>query len=383
MSSRGVSSLSELDQAANISGGDEFGNWRNHESRHATTFGPAVYQIRLRCMIRRPTIIDVAARAGVSKSTVSLVLQNSTLVKADTCDLVHAAMTELGYVYNRSAANLRSAKVGLIGLVINDLRNPFFTEFATSAQTAFSRAGFATVIANTDEDPEIQAQVVVSMIEHGVSAVVISPTYGQEAATFDPLIRARIPVLQVLRRADPTAFPFASFDYVTGGRLATQHLVDLGAQRIAFCGGLQGRAITLERMSGYLEVIEKSGLRPLILNGRSTGTFGRETAGILLHQHPDCDAALCFNDLVAMGLMAGFSAVNKQVGQEFKLVGFDNIEDCTLVHPQLSSVNCNITMFADDTAKTMLGWLQDGMRPADETRMPVELMARMSSLGVS
>src|SRR4051812_7587483 len=121
-------------------------------------------------MVRRPTIIDVAREAGISKSTVSLVLQNSPQVREETRKLVRGAMAKLGYVYNRSAANMRAANVGLIGLVINDLRNPFFTEFATSLQMALSARGYATVVANTDEDAELQSQVVAAMIEHGVSA---------------------------------------------------------------------------------------------------------------------------------------------------------------------------------------------------------------------
>ena len=124
---------------------------------------------------RRPTIIDVARKAGVSKSTVSLVIQNSPLVKQKTREQVQAAMTEIGYVYNRAAANLRSAGAGLVGLVINDLRNPFFTEFATSVQMALSSRGYAAVVANTDEDPQLQAQVVEAMVEHGVSAMILSP----------------------------------------------------------------------------------------------------------------------------------------------------------------------------------------------------------------
>jgi len=104
--------------------------------------------------MRRPTIIDVASRAGVSKSTVSLVLQESPLVRPETRETVRQAMAEIGYVYNRSAAQLRSSNTGLIGLVINDLRNPFFTEFATSVQMALSARGYATVVANTDESPQ-------------------------------------------------------------------------------------------------------------------------------------------------------------------------------------------------------------------------------------
>ncbi|MCX2721001.1 LacI family DNA-binding transcriptional regulator [Roseibium salinum] len=153
-------------------------------------------------MNKRPTILDVARHAGVSKSTVSLVLQNSTLVKETTRADVMRAIADLGYVYNRSAAGLRGAGSGLIGLIINDLRNPFFTEFAASAQMCFARQGYSTVIANTDEDPEIQAQVIDAMIEHGVSAFVISPTYGGDNQPFDRIRRAGIPAMQVLRQLD-------------------------------------------------------------------------------------------------------------------------------------------------------------------------------------
>ena len=98
-------------------------------------------------MNRRPTIVDVARKAGVSKSTVSNVLQGSPLVRPETRDQVRAAIADLDYVYNRAAANLRGGDIGLIGLVINDLRNPFFTEFAASAQLAFAARGFALGLA--------------------------------------------------------------------------------------------------------------------------------------------------------------------------------------------------------------------------------------------
>jgi LacI family transcriptional regulator len=286
-------------------------------------------------------------------------------------------------VYNRAAANLRQTNAGLIGLVINDLRNPFFTEFATSAQMAFSARGYATVIANTDEDAGLQRQVVQSMIEHGVSALVISPTYGDEAATFDPIARANIPAMQVLRQVDARTdlFPFASMDYASGGRLATQHLVDMGAKRIAFIGGFDGRPITLERMSGYLAVMAHHQMTPFTLHGRASRSFGREAAQTLSTDHPEIDAAICFNDLVALGMMNGMAELGRAVGQGFALVGCDDIEDCAQVWPPLSSVHCDIAGFARHTASTLLNWLENDIRPASETRANVELTIRASSAG--
>ena len=332
-------------------------------------------------MNRRPTIKDVAHTAGVSKSTVSLVLQNSALVKEETRVQVKQAMLDIGYVYNRNAANMRSSNAGLIGLVINDLRNPFFTEFATSVQMALSDRGYACVLANTDEDPAVQAQVVTAMIEHGVSALVISPAYGDEEATFGPLIRAGIPAMQVLRKVDARTdhFPFAAPDYPTGSRLAAEHLLATGARRIAFIGGVAGRAVARERMSGYLATLAQAGIDPVIIPGRASREFGREAARTLAQDHPDVDAAICFNDLVALGVLSGFAERGHPVGPSFRLVGFDDIEECAQAYPTLSSVRCNIAGFGKSIASTILGWLEDGSAPATQTLTDVELVIRASS----
>lgn len=334
-------------------------------------------------MDRRPTIIDVASHAGVSKSTVSLVLQNSPLVKSKTREDVRRAMADLGYVYNRSAAQLRQSNTGLIGLVINDLRNPFFTEFATSVQMALSAKGFACVLANTDEDPALQAQVVAAMLEHGVAALILSPAYGAVETTFDAIARANVPTMQVLRRAvqDVARFPFAVPDYRAGSRMATDHLLAGGAQRIAFVGGLEGREVTEQRMSGYLAALEGAGMQPLHLPGRPGRAFGREAALRLASGHPEVDAVLCFNDLVALGILSGCAQIGRRVGSELKVVGFDDIEDCAQVWPGLTSVRCDIAGFGREVAETVLGWLETGTRPQPETVTPVDLMIRASSMG--
>ncbi len=334
-------------------------------------------------MKRRPTILDVAARAGVSKSTVSLVLQNSPQVKMETRASVRAAMVEIGYVYNRAAAQMRSPGAGLIGLVINDLRNPFFTEFATVLQMTLAARGYTTIIGNSDENPELQADLVGSMIEHGVSALVVSAAHGASGDTFDRIAKAGVPALQVLRQADSRTqqFPFSSFDYASGSAHATRHLLNRGARRIAFVGGLEGRMITVERQSGYLRELARAGLPAISLHGRPARGYGIEVAERLLLEFPDVDAALCFNDLVALGLIAGFARLGHSIGDDFRIVGFDDIEECAQSWPQLSSVACDISGFARATADRLLTWLEDATPPAREHRAPVELVARMSSTG--
>jgi LacI family transcriptional regulator len=334
-------------------------------------------------MKKRPTIIDVARIAGVSKSTVSNVLQNSVLVRPATRALVEKAMQDLNYVYNRAAANLRGAQVGLIGLVINDLRNPFFTEFAASAQMVFAERGYATVIANTDETPSIQAQVIASMIEHGVSGFLISPTYVDEPEGLETVWRAGIPTMQVLRRIDVRTdmFPFATLDYETGGRRATEHLLALGLTRIAFVGGLQDRPVTEERMAGYRTAMAAAGLEPVAFHGRPSRAYGRDMALGLQGESPGLEAAICFSDLVALGMLAGFAQTGVRVGADFRLVGFDDIEECALAWPQLSSVRCDVARFGRDSAEGMLAWIEEGIQPPETRLAPVKLIVRMSSGG--
>lgn len=332
-------------------------------------------------MKARPTILDVAKQAGVSKSTVSLVLQGSSTVKETTRVAVRQAMTDIGYVYNRSAATLRSSSSGLIGLVINDLRNPFFTEFAALFQMELARKGFATVLANSDEDPELQTSMISSLVEHGVSAFIISPSYGDEKETLAILNASGTPTLQVfrtLKSGDPK-LPFIAPDYERGGQLATKHLLEMGCKRIAFLGGLDGRLVTEERMSGYLAVLRDAGIDPIVLTGQATRAFGKDMAAVLQTEYPDVDGVICFNDLVALGVLSACPELGIKVGNDLRVVGFDDIEDCQDSYPPLTSVSCNIPDFASSAAAQILAWVKEGKVPQMSARSPVELIKRASS----
>lgn len=331
--------------------------------------------------MRRPTIIDVAKSAGVSKSTVSLVLQGSAQVKSETRDQVHAAMKEIGYVYNRSAANLRSSGTALIGLVINNLNNPFFTEFATSLQMALGSRGYAVVVANTNEDPDIQDQVVGAMLEHGVSALILSPAYGDAQGILQAVERAGVPMMQVLRRIGCASgsIPFIAPDYGQGGRIATRFLLGTGARQIAFIGGLEGQEVTQERVSGYLQVMEEQGLDPLVLTGHSSRSFGQSTAARLFAEHPQCEAAVCFNDLVAFGMINGCREAGRSVGEQFQIIGFDDIQEAAECWPALSTVHCGVDAFGKQVAETVLKWLEDSVVPSPCLRTPVRLVRRQTT----
>src|SRR5579871_2396904 len=143
---------------------------------------------------RRATIVDVARRAGVSKSTVSLVLGGSALVAEATRERVSDAMSELGYIYHRGAATLRGAKSGVLGMVINDLSNPFYVELAIGIERACQGASFIPFLANSAEDPIRQQEVIRSMREHGAAGLILAPAIDTALSDIKTLV-AGLPVV--------------------------------------------------------------------------------------------------------------------------------------------------------------------------------------------
>ncbi|SDW51508.1 substrate-binding domain-containing protein [Roseicitreum antarcticum] len=248
-------------------------------------------------------------------------------------------------------------------------------------RVACGAEGFATVVANSDEDATLQHQVIISMLEHGVSAILISPSYGDTKTTFDAIRRSHTPTLQVLRTGDRRIedFPFYSIDYTSGSMLAVDHLLSQGLRDIAFVGGVEGRQITMERMSGYLAGMKRAGLEAPTFFGRNTREFGRDIGLEIVKTHPHIKAAICFNDMVALGMMSAMARSDIKVGQDFFLIGFDDIRESALFYPTLSSVHCDIEGFGQRSAHLLLSWLASGEQPDDPGRAGVHLEIRQSS----
>ncbi len=335
-------------------------------------------------MTGRTTIKDVARHAGVSKSTVSLVLQNSDLVKKETRAKVERSIEALNYVYNRAAAKLRGVTTDLIGLLFNDLRNPYFAELAMSTQRELFNRGYATVVGNADENREIQSQVVQSMLEHGVSAILISPCYGTGLEFFERLERSGVPCLFLLRNLDPISqyFPFLSIEQERGGYLATRHLIELGTRKVAYVGGHAEGTVVIERVKGYQRAMDESELDILTWHDWPTRQYGRDMASVLITERPDIEAVVGFNDSVAHGLLAGFAKEGVKVGEDILLIGFDDLEESHLSFPTLSSIKCDTALFGRKAADMVYEWLVNDREPPKVTRKPVELVARQSSLGL-
>jgi LacI family transcriptional regulator len=329
----------------------------------------------------RATILDIAARAGVSKSTVSLVLRASPLVKPQTRARVHETMAALGYVYNRAAANLRQARSSIVGMVINDLTNPFFAELAVGIERTLASAGHIPLIANTAENLVRQAEVVASMREHGVAGLILCPALETGAAEIANLSRAGIPIVLAIRRIEGVRLSCVLSDNFGGAYQATRHLIGLGHRQIAFLGGRALTSVRADRVAGYCRALAEANLAvdpALSVESMPTkfGGLAAFAAAYALPQRPS--AAVCFNDVVAIGAILAAQQRGLSVGRDIAIVGFDDIAEAALMSPALSSVAVDGLGLGDRAAGLLLDSIRSGDRQPEHFVGQARLVVRQS-----
>ncbi len=327
----------------------------------------------------RVTLSHIAAKAGVSRSTVSLVLRESPLVAADTRARVQEAITALGYIYNRHAANLRSGSSCTAGLVVCEITNPFYAEFTAGVDSVLDEAGFVAFMANTNEHLGRQRRFLTRMREQGVDGVIISPAAGTESAFLAEASSANLPCVMALRRIDGYDGDYVGPDYRFAMELATEHLIKLGHTRIAFIGGPQRISPLRERKAGYRAALRRHGLAPHAivpcLNARADGASAIQG---LLDGSSVPTAAVCYNDVVAQGVMLGLAERGLKAGVDFAVIGCDDIAEAALCRPALSTTSTNPRAIGEEAARLLLRRIENPHRAPEEVILPPRLIIRES-----
>ena len=336
---------------------------------------------------RRVTLADIAAGCGVSRSTVSLVLGRSPLVHADTRAKVQAELDRQGYVYHRGAASLRSRASNAVALVINDLSNPFFAEFAGGVDAALAEAGYVMLLGSSGESPERQQAVLASLMEHDPAAVILSPAEHSDPVRLHRLVGAHAPVLVFNRALDDGSgdgWDFLALDNRRGARLATEHLLEQGHRAIAFFGGHRDSSSCGERRAGYHDALAAAGLLAdpaWLVECAPTRLEAARQAGALFARDPAPTAAVCYNDAVALGLMSGLAARGRRAGVDFALTGFDDIPEAAVSAPPLTTIAVAPRERGMQAARLVLERLADPQRAAPRTIVAdARLVVRASSL---
>ena len=334
------------------------------------------------------SVRDVALRAGVSVGTVSNVLNRPDKVTAETVARVMGAIDDLGFIRNDAARQLRAGHSKTIGLVVLDVRNPFFTDVARGAEDEAASAGLTVILGNSDENSDREAAYLDLFEEQRVHGVLISP-YGDITSRLERLRQRGIPAVLVDRSSGDTSFSSVSVDDLAGGRLAVEHLIAQGRSRIAFIGGpVQIRQVE-DRLAGArmavaahpgtaLETIEIDALS--VLAGRAAGV---EIAAREAADRPD--AVFAANDLVAMGVLQALMMQHSEISvpRDISLIGYDDIDFASAAVVPLSSIRQPSALIGHTAVEILLEQAGDATAPPRQVVFEPELVVRESSRGLA
>jgi LacI family transcriptional regulator len=327
----------------------------------------------------RVTLQDVAAHAGVSRSTVSLVLRDSPLVAADTREQVQASMAALGYVYNRGAAFMRANRTRTVGLLVCEITNPFFAELTAGVDHVLDAVGLAPFLANTNESVEKQDRFLQRMREQNVDGVIICPATGSTAELIGRMRQWSLPCVQALRHVSARDGDYAGSDYELGMEQVTEHLIRLGHKRIALIGGERMHSALTSRRAGFLAAMRRHDLEPdLMIRTPLTRRAGAEAISELLARPDAPTAAVCFNDIVAFGVMLGLSDRGLLAGRDFAVAGFDDLPEAALSRPALTTVATHPFQVGEEAARLLLRRIADPLGTPERVILPTRLIVRES-----
>lgn len=276
----------------------------------------------------RISIREVAIRAGVSVGTVSNVLNRPNIVAEATRARVQAAIDELGFVRNESARQLRQGRGRTLGVVLQSMANPYFTDVARGAEAAMNAEGFTALWCTSEDSADKERRCLDFLEEHNVSGVLITPV-GRDDTRFAEL-RSRGLAVVILDRGAGRDLCSIRADHVAGGEMAVRHLLGRHHRRLAFVSGPLRQGPIHDRYTGAMGAARRAGLPgdaiTRILLEEMTPTAGQEAARRLLALDPLPTGVFCASDLLAIGLVNELLRAGVKVPAEISVVGYDDIE---------------------------------------------------------
>ncbi|ROP65072.1 DNA-binding LacI/PurR family transcriptional regulator [Curtobacterium sp. ZW137] len=319
------------------------------------------------------TIYDVAARAGVSKSLVSLVLQRSPRVSEQRRAAVLTAIQELDYRPSTAAVSLAGTRSRTIGVVLDDFRNQWFVDLLTGLREALQDQGHRLVVADRFLNTGLDASPVEGFLSMRVEGIVIAGEPDTDLA-----IPASTPlVIAGGRLSIPRADTVANDDRA-GGRMAAQHLLGLGHTRLGFVGAQSAAAV--ERLAGFRDGVgESAAVAVSSLAGELTEDAGARATRALLDEHPDVTAVFAGNDVMALGAMSALAERGLRVPEDVSVIGYDDTPIAATRYVGLTSIDDRSVEIGRGSGERLLARIADPDIAATETLVEPRLVARRTT----
>lgn len=323
------------------------------------------------------SIKDVAKAAGVSTATVSRVLANKPPIRPETRERVMAAIAQLHYRPNLVARSLRAQKSAKIGLVVSDIRNPFFTAIGRAVEDAAYEQGYSVLMCNTDENPEKEMLYLNLLHDENVSGIIFSPThqFSSQAGSF----HFDIPTVIIDRLLHNQEADMVLLDNVSAAYELTEHLILNGYRKIA---GLFGDASATgqERHRGFVNALRDHGLTPFsaeFVSPRIRSGFSAATA--LLQNADQPDAIFTSNSMLTAGVFQAAREFKRKIPDEVALVGFDVTEWGEFVDPPITVIAQPTEEIGRTATELLFQRLSDPNRSARTVILKGNLLQRGSS----
>lgn len=327
-----------------------------------------------------PSIKDVARRAGVSSATVSRVLANKPHVREEVRQRVLAAVEELGYQPSRVARSLRVQRSRIIGLIISDIQNPFFTSLVRAVEDVAYEHEYAVFLCNSDEDIQKESLYIDVMQAERVAGVVISATRETENPS-RKLVEAGIPVVAVDRRMLDLEVDTVMVDNVGASFQLVSHLINDGHQRIGAVVGTPKATTGRERYEGYVRALEAYGLSVephLVRTGLPKEKLGYHFTLELLNLPEPPTALFTGNNLLTLGALRAIRERGLRIPDDLALVAFDEMDWMPLMEPSLTVVAQPTYELGRAAAELLLQRIEDHTRPPTEVILQPTLIIRQS-----
>lgn len=292
---------------------------------------------------RATNMADVARQAGVSVGTVSNVLNNPQLVAAPTRERVEQVLRRTGFVRNAAARQLTGVISSTVGCVLLDLSNPYFAEIARGLEDGLAEAGCLAIMSSSDVDADREQRALQMLLEAGIRALVLN-SLEDAPAGIDQFAAKDIPIILLDNARSRTDLCTVASDGVAGGRLAADHLLDLGHRRIALLRHDPGVPSLADRKAGSRQAAQARGLDPertfLDVALQPPAHHGDpEPALDQALRGPDpCTAFLCYNDMAALTVLSGLRRRGLSVPGDLSVIGYDDLAFAALLSPGLTTV---------------------------------------------
>lgn len=268
-------------------------------------------------------------------------MRDSPLVADVTRERIKEHARAIGYIYNRRAASLRTSRSGIVGVVVHDIMNPFFAEILRSIESELDRSRQTFLLSNHYDQLEKQRSFIDTLLQLGADGVIMSPAIGTPREDIQLMEDNGLPAVLVARSVEGAQVPVFRGDDAYGIGLATNHLISLGHRRIVMIGGTDQTSTGRHRYQGYVIAMKKAGLEVQPhwrIPGPRTKQAGFEVAGQFLALPDRPTAAVCWNDLVAIGLMNGIARAGLVPGVDISVTGYDDLEEAAIATPALTTV---------------------------------------------